>query len=281
MHIITAQQRADFERDGFLALPDFASRSDVAELRAAAQRIIKDARSVGELEPETSSVFNTVDQSHAQDEWFLTSGDKIRCFLEDQDHANGEPAVNKIGHALHDLDPVFRSFSYRPDLIQLVADLGFQAPQILQSMYICKSPQVGGEVVPHTDHSFLWSEPQTVTGFWVAVDDATVDNGCMWAVPGGHRQPVRNRFVRQGSGTTMVDLDPSPWPTSGWVPLEAEAGTLIVLHGCLPHKSEHNHSPEVRHAYTVHVIDGTAAYPADNWLQRGHDLPLRTMATVD
>lgn len=282
MSIISSQQRADFERDGFLILPGFASAKEVEKLRDAATDIMTAAATAGGSDDtaDRNTVFNTVDQAHAQDEWFLTSGDKIRCFLEEQTHPDGTPAVNKIGHALHDLDPAFIEFSYRSDLVELVSDLGFVAPQMLQSMYICKSPKVGGEVVPHTDHSFLWTEPQTVTGLWLAIDHATVENGCMWAVPGAHRQPVRNRFQRDGNGTVMVDLDPTPWPTDGWVPLEAAPGTLIALHGQLPHKSEHNHSDHVRHAYTVHVIDATADYPADNWLQRGPELPLQPMVAA-
>jgi phytanoyl-CoA hydroxylase len=59
------------------------------------------------------------------------------------------------------------------------------------------------------------------------------------------------------------------------VPLEAPRGTLILLDGLLPHLSGPNRSDHPRHAYTLHVIEGAAEYPTDNWLQRGPDLPLR------
>ena len=52
-------------------------------------------------------------------------------------------------------------------------------------------------------------------------------------------------------------------------------GALVVLHGLLPHLSRANRSPRSRHAYTLHLIDGRARYPADNWLRRGADMPLR------
>ena len=58
------------------------------------------------------------------------------------------------------------------------------------------------------------------------------------------------------------------------MPLEAERGTLILLHGALPHLSGPNRSDKPRHAYTVHAIDGAADYLPDNWLQRPN-LPLR------
>jgi phytanoyl-CoA hydroxylase len=73
----------------------------------------------------------------------------------------------------------------------------------------------------------------------------------------------------------MDTLDPEPLPTEGYVPLEAPQGTLVVLHGLLPHKSGPNRSDRSRHAYAVHAVDGGAAYPADNWLRRTEAMPAR------
>jgi phytanoyl-CoA hydroxylase len=213
----------------------------------------------------------------------LTSGDKIRFFFEehafDDDGRLRQPkelSLNKIGHAMHDLDPVFERFAHTDALAAVVEDLGFAEPLELQSMYIFKQPFIGGEVNLHTDHTFLWTDPQTVTGFWFALQDATLENGCLWALPGGHRLPARSRFRRNGHGGTVMDvLDPEPYPTTGLVPLEVGAGSMVVLHGLLPHRSGPNHSPHSRHAYTLHIIDGRADYPADNWLQRDAAVPLR------
>ena len=73
----------------------------------------------------------------------------------------------------------------------------------------------------------------------------------------------------------MVALDPTPLPGEGLVPLEVRKGTLVVLHGLLPHGSAPNRSARSRHAYTLHVIDGSCAWRPDNWLQRAPDMPLR------
>ncbi len=152
-------------------------------------------------------------------------------------------------------------------------------PLLMQSMYIFKQPRIGGEVVCHTDHTYLWTDPPSVTGFWFAIDDATTENGCMWALPGGHRLPVRARSKLNAARTASVleVLDPVPYPADGLVPLEAARGTLILLHGALPHLSGPNRSDKPRHAYTLHAIDGAAEYRADNWLQRP-TLPLRGFA---
>ena len=77
----------------------------------------------------------------------------------------------------------------------------------------------------------------------------------------------------------METLDEAPFPIEDAVPLEAEKGTLAVLDGLLPHWSAPNTSSQPRAAYTLHVIDGVADYPADNWLQRSAEMPLRGFAS--
>jgi phytanoyl-CoA hydroxylase len=142
-------------------------------------------------------------------------------------------------------------------------------------MYIFKQPEIGGEVVAHQDHTFLWTDPPSALGLWFALEDATVDNGCLWALPGGHAEPPRKRFHRAGAGTAFEVLDARPLPTDGMVALEAAKGTCVVLHGLLPHRSGANRSPRSRQAYSLHLIDAAARYHPDNWLRRDPGLPLR------
>lgn len=213
-----------------------------------------------------------------------------------------EQSINKIGHALHDLDPVCDRFSRTPELEQLSADLGIEQPLLLQSMYIFKQPHIGGEVTCHQDSTFIYTEPIAIAGLWFALEDATVENGCLWAIPSGHNchpsrhgtpskmlgwgprsaRPgtpplgLKSRWRRAPEGGMRFELfDSTPWPEEKLVPLAVKKGTLIVLHGLLPHKSLENRSPRSRHAFTLHVIDSNCHYPADNWLQRSPSLPLR------
>jgi phytanoyl-CoA hydroxylase len=265
-------RRERYERDGFLVLEGFVDAAACDALRARAAEIV-DA-----FEPSTISIFTTHEQTRTSDEYFLSSGDQVRCFFEEEAIADGKlqrpvaQAINKIGHALHDLDPTFAQFSRTPALASLVAELGLAQPLLLQSMYIFKQPHIGGEVTAHQDHTFLWTDPPSVMGLWFALEDATIENGCMWARPGGHREPIRKRFHRVDGGTAFEVFDPRDLPIDG-IPLEAPKGTCIVLHGLLPHRSGANRSAISRHAYSLHVIDANAHYRADNWLQR--TLPLR------
>lgn len=273
--------RHDYERDGFLVLERFVDPAACDALIARAGELVRAFR------PETISVFSTTEQTRTSDDYFLGSGDKIRLFFEEgavtPDGSLRHPierAINKIGHALHDLDPVFSRFSRDPRLAELTASLGIARPLLLQSMYIFKQPLIGGEVTAHQDHTFLWTDPPSVTGLWFALEDATIDNGCLWARPGSHTEPPRKRFHRApGGGTAFEILDDRELALDGMVPLEAPRGTCVVLHGLLPHRSGANHSARSRHAYSLHVIDERASYRPDNWLQRAADLPLAGFQT--
>lgn len=271
--------RQRFDRDGYLVLPGFVDRSDCDRLRVQALELVNSF----EADRVNVSIFTTREQTRHSDEYFLDSGDKISFFYEEEAFGPDgalrqalELSINKIGHGMHDLDPVFDSFSRTDALADLAADLGIGDHVLLQSMYIFKQPLIGGEVDCHTDHTFLWTEPASVVGFWFALEDATVENGCLWALPGQHRVGPKKRFRRApGGGTAMDVIDESPFDMSGLVPLEVEAGTLIVLDGLLPHLSGINRSPKSRHAYTLHAVDPSAEYPADNWLRPSPDRPLR------
>ncbi|HTO84377.1 MAG TPA: phytanoyl-CoA dioxygenase family protein [Methylomirabilota bacterium] len=274
---LSAAMRAAYERDGFLVLEDFVSPGACDGLMAHVRGLVEAA----DLS-EVATIFSTTTVEHAADAYFAESGDKIRFFFEAGAFgADGrlnrpkELALNKIGHAMHDLDPVFNAFSRTDKLATLVGDLGIAQALLLQSMYIFKPPGIGGEVVCHTDSTYLYTEPTSCVGLWFALEDATLENGCMWALPGRHRDPLKSRFRRQDEGRLGYDVyDPTPIAADGAVPLEARRGTLIVLHGQLPHLSGPNRSPRSRHAYTLHVIDGACRYLDDNWLQRAPELPL-------
>ena len=271
-----------FRNTGVTILEGFCPAEECAALKAHTEALV-DA-----FDPrEVSSVFSTTKQTQLDDSYFIDSGDKIRFFLEDDafDEA-GElrqpktESLNKMGHAMHDLDPVFDAFSRRPELAEIAKRLGIAEPGIIQSMYIFKPPRIGGEVICHQDSTYIYTEPESCIGFWFALEDATLENGCMQFIPGGHREPLKALNYRQPDGTLITEtLDDTPWDEGRRVAAEAKAGTLVIFHGRAPHMSGPNLSDKSRHAYTLHVIDQTCRWPEENWLQRDASMPLRGFET--
>jgi phytanoyl-CoA hydroxylase len=269
---LSAEMREAFVRDGVIVLEDFvpAAQTDLLKQRAL--------ELVAEFAPAASrTVFSTRDNRHAREAYFEESANGIGVFFEEgavDERGNLcvplDRAVNKIGHAMHDLDPVFNAFSRGPRL-QCVADgIGLADPRLIQSMYIFKQPGIGGEVVCHQDSTFLYTEPQSVVGFWFAIEDAHRGNGCLGGLPGEHRKGLRQIYRKHADGQLRMDtIQPQlAWDMSQLEWLEVSKGTLIVFNGEFPHLSEANRSAQSRHAFTLHAVSGLTHYPEGNWIQR-------------
>ena len=283
--MLTPDQTRVYATQGFLVLPGFVDLAGVHAVRDRAWAIVDNSPQ------HKAAVFSSSERALTSDAALIASGSGVHCFFETgavgsdgQLNRPARAAVNKIGHALHDLDPVFDRFFRHPSLAEVARSLGLTRPLLWQSQVIFKPPAIGGEVRWHQDASFFDTQPQTVTTFWLALEDATRHNGCLWVQPGGHQGPLRERYVRErvSPGDVAVDrltmepLDHTPWPTEAeGVALEVAAGTLVVFHGLLPHGSAANRSAHSRMACTLHVTDGTAAYSSRNWLQRDSRLPVR------
>ena len=275
--MLTAEQRESFDRDGFLAIEDAVTPEACATLIGRAEELV-DA-----FEPATVSVFSTKNQSKTTDEYFLSSGGEVRFFFEeeafDDDGELRQPkalSINKIGHAEHDVDPVFSAFSRQPAFAEIAADLGFADPLLLQSMYIFKQPkhrrrggQPPGRDVPlhRPDHGHRFLGGAAGRDPRERLPVGTSRRPQDVAAQAVRRQRRPDDPLRRARPVAVARVG----RRGAWCRWRPRPARWCSCTGCSRTPPGPTGRAKSRHAYSVHIIDGTADYPADNWLQRAAD----------
>ncbi len=274
-----------YNENGYLVVEKFLDDNSIAILKERTKEIIT------AFDPKELKVFTTENQESHMDDYFLGSGDKVRCFFEEGAiDKNGvlavskEKSINKVGHAMHDLIPDFEKIAYTPALYSIAKSLGLKQASIVQSQYIFKQPKIGAKVNPHTDSTFIYTDPLSCLGVWIALEDAEIENGCLSVIAGSHQISLKDRFVRNkaNTGTEFVNMggDSEDWNLQKLEALPVRKGDMVLLHGQVVHASFANRSKKSRHAFVLHLIDLDCEWPTDNWLQRSETLPFRVMENV-
>lgn len=267
----------EFNKNGFAIVRNFLTESEVDDVLQQCHNIVQDMTI-----PAHCSVFTT-NKNESRDEYFLKSGDNISFFFEEgavDKEGNlvveKEKALNKIGHALHWWNPCFKQVTFSEKIKNVLKNLQYKDPVVVQSMIIFKHPEIGGEVTPHQDSTFLYTEPPSAVGIWLPLVDITQKNGCLWFIPGSHKGKIYQRFVRNPDGKPLLLLkgEMPHFDESSYVPALVNKGDCVVIHGSVIHKSGKNLSDKSRPVYTFHVTEqNDTNYSKENWLQPSTVLP--------
>ena len=307
-----------FDEHGFVFIERFCDAGEVQAMKDEMSFVVEE-----EWDPsaDRTQVFRTDEKqvdAQAISDYFLDSCNRTSFFaekdaiieetgeLKEDYKSNKILALNKAGHGTHTSDGAFKDYATSEKVRSLLRELGWKAPVVPQSMYIFKQAKIGGEVTSHQDSTFLYTTPrQTCVGLWLALDDATVDNGFLWVRPGSHRERVRRQFVRNPEhfGDTLdytgtgVDRSqpqmvfkqleddgsvgwegklPENLKDAGFIPVPCKAGDLLAFVGTLDHLSLPNRSGKARHTFQLHCVEGEkekVTWSKENWLQYPEGVP--------
>jgi phytanoyl-CoA hydroxylase len=283
---LTKRMQDFYEKNGFLIFDDYLTPEECDSLSAKTDELIQGFNPT----PDSIEIFAAKnDAQENRGRYFQDSVDKISFFYEEKAFKDGNlvvdkiDAINKLGHAVGENEPKFRSVTFRDSVRKIAEQLGVSDPRLNQSMVICKPKYIGGEVSPHQDSTFLYTYPNSTLAFWIPLENATTENGCLWAIPGSQKWELLTRYVKNPKGPGFITQDKhgkalsdteiaalynSHWLEKDFVALPMKKGSVIIFPGNLVHKSGANLSNKSRKAYTFHLMSGHSEYPADNWLQR-------------
>jgi phytanoyl-CoA hydroxylase len=181
-------------------------------------------------------------------------------------------------HFPHKLSPLLRDVARLPRLVGVLTGVIGPNVKLVQSMLFIKAENMPGQAW-HQDESHIPTRDRSLTGVWMALDDATVDNGCLWVIPGSHRRgvlyPVADTHDARFDGTKHAFYFPHRDDEA--VPVEVPAGAAVVFDGHLLHRSLRNtgRRPGLRRALVTHYMSAESLLP---WFPPAGD---DTMATVD
>jgi len=161
-----------------------------------------------------------------------------------------EEAVGKI-FRLHHEDPVFRRFAHDEALAACIEELLGPAFDVFLSQFIFKNPGALGQPW-HQDSFYFPMEPDRQLGVWLAVTEATMENGPLWILPGSQREPVHEHVPDRRPEALYGYVEIVDHDMQAAVPVLMEPGDLLLFDSHLMHRSTDNRSEGIRAAMVYH-----------------------------
>jgi ectoine hydroxylase-related dioxygenase (phytanoyl-CoA dioxygenase family) len=232
-------ERESWERDGFVILPGFASAQTVAAMETRVVEMVR-ADDAGE----------SLGDAYVVPELALA------------DHEHAEDRTSKV-FRVHRDEPVFRGFAEDPRVLDRVEALIGPDLDCFLSQFIFKLPGALGQPW-HQDAFYFPFDRGPQVGAWLAVTDATPDNGPLWVLPGSHREPVHDVVGDRREHANFAYVEIVDHDMADATPVLLTAGDLLLFHSHLMHRSTDNESDGKRAAMVYHygeagTVDGSKA----------------------
>jgi hypothetical protein len=237
--ILSDTQVKSFIEDGFLVLPDLVTMEEVEELRRDTVFIAKGGYPTESLKPLPADTSDDEAQKN------------ILCI-----------------HQPHYVSPVMQKYVKHPKICGVLSQITAAhlphwdgSVKCMQSMLFVKPPGFQGQAW-HQDEIYIPTRDRSLIGAWMALDDATIENGCLWVIPGSHRTgylyPQRDHnnpdefdFAKESYG----------FDESAEVPVEVKTGSVVFFNGYLLHRSRKNRSNIYRRVLVNHYMNAWSLLP--------------------
>jgi ectoine hydroxylase-related dioxygenase (phytanoyl-CoA dioxygenase family) len=230
----SARLAAFYGENGFALLSNALSPGEVAEVNAEAVRLCR-----GEL----GHVAGAAGGEDESDEELLR---RFLCI-----------------HYPHKVSGVARRALANPRIVPALTSVIGPNVKAMQSMLFIKSEGKPGQAW-HQDEYFIPTRDRSLTGVWIALDDATIENGCLWVLPGSHRRGVLYpaRDQEDPRFDCSIEAYDFPYRDEDSTPVEIPAGTAVIFNGYLLHRSLENSGKHgYRRALANHYMSAESLLP--------------------
>lgn len=232
---LSTGNKAFYDQNGYAIAPALLHPEEIAALRR-----------------ETIDIFRG---KRGSVEGFLDTGD-----LEDAALLSNYVAI----HFPHKLSALLRDQLAHPAVVQVLQGLIGPNIKCMQSMLFVKGPGKAGQSW-HQDEYYIPTRDRSLTGCWIAIDDADTRNGCLWMIP-GTQQPayLHRRVANQSSEYADIDTIDVRGMEDRAIPVEVKSGSVVFFNGYVLHSSRRNNTSDCfRMALVNHYMSAESMLPWD------------------
>lgn len=207
--------RNEFERDGFVVVEDVFSGQELAAISDEVNRVIEGSAA------------------------YLPAREIVY-------EPDTQPPRVRNAFGLHNYSDIFLQAAKNPSLIGVLESILGRPLRLYASQVFAKPARVGTIVPSHQDMPYWPFEPYEMISAWIALDDSTIENGCVRYVAGSHKLGILPHAPSGVVGNSQAVVDDPRWKDLPECPVEVRRGSCILHHCLTVHRSEPNRSPNPR-----------------------------------
>ncbi|MFB6101128.1 MAG: phytanoyl-CoA dioxygenase family protein [Haloplanus sp.] len=245
---LSDRQFEQYQREGYVVVEKLLSEREVERVKDRIQEYV-----VGER---TETQFSRMLEPDVEPSAFEHEGDPVRKFE---------------GVSMAREDGVFGDLAHHEGILEVIEQLQGPHIDLLRSAAMLKPPQVGSEKKFHQDAAYYPIQPMDHVTVWIALDEATTDNGCMRVVPGAHTDGLIGHEALEYE--TDITITEREYGLDDTIALPMEPGSVLFQHCLLPHYTAPNTTEQWRRAFILAYMRSRSRFTDDQppeWVESLH-----------